>query len=302
MRPLVIINPNAHGGRAAAQEPAIAAALLARGVEAVIRRTTAPGQATELVRNLPAGAFDTVIAAGGDGTLFEVVNGLMSRPPEARESLAVLPLGTGNAFARDLGLEPGDWRAALELIASGERRAIDVGEASAGDDQFWFINMLGLGFVIDAAKQALRLKRLGRAAYTLGALLRLIDMPRYPLNVILDGKPLDLDALFFMEIANSRYTGTHFMMAPDAQLDDGVFDVVLVHPLSRRRALKLFPTIYDGRHVSAPEVEVRRAREVRVEASGSLACAVDGEFRGATPLTVRCLPGALEVWGPRSRG
>lgn len=300
MRPLVVLNPNAHGGRAAAQQAAIASAFRAKGIDATFRCTAAPGHATDLVCGLETDAFDTVIAAGGDGTLFEIVNGLMARPPESREQLGVLPLGTGNAFSRDLGLETGDWAAGLELITGGRAMPLDVGEVSTDDDHFWFLNILGLGFVVDAATQALRLKRLGRAAYTLGALSKLVNMPRYPISLTLDGEVQDLDRLFFIEVANSRFTGTHFMMAPGAELDDGLFDVLLVRTLSRRRALRLFPTIYDGRHVDAPEVETLRAREIRIDSPRPLACAVDGEFRGTTPMTIRCLRRSLRVLGFRS--
>lgn len=303
MRHLVVLNPAAHGGRTGTLQSELAAAFAAKGLSATFESTRASGASTERLAALEPGEFDVVVVAGGDGTLFEVVNGLMALPAEQRPALGILPLGTGNAFARDLGLEPGDWRGALEPLAAGRRCRVDVGEvdlgAEGGGERFWFINMLGLGFVEDAARQAKKLKWLGRSAYTLGALVRLLGMPSYDLKVTLDGQPAhETQQLFFLEVANSRYTGTRFLMAPDARVDDGLFDVVMVRHLSLLRALRLFPTIYHGRHLDEPEVEVQRAKTVEISVdSPAGGLIVDGEFHGKPPLAIRCLPQELEVVG-----
>jgi YegS/Rv2252/BmrU family lipid kinase len=305
MRHLVVLNPAAHGGRTGALRAELAAAFAAKGLGATFEATRGPGASTGCLAALEPEEFDVVVAAGGDGTLFEVINGLMALPADRRPALGILPLGTGNAFARDLGLDPGDWPGALDRLVTGQRCRVDVGEVTNGEGAFWFINMLGLGFVEDAAQQAKKLKWLGRSAYTLGALVRLLGMPRYALEVELDGKALQSDQgddapdpLFFIEVANSRYTGTRFLMAPEARIDDGWLDVVVVRHLSLPRALRLFPTIYDGRHVAEPEVTVHRARDLRITArSGHHGALVDGEFRGNCPLTIRCLPGAVEMVG-----
>lgn len=302
------MNPGAHGGRAGARASDIRSAVSSRGLDATFYRTTGPGDAVTAVASLAPGAFDAVVSVGGDGTLFEIVNGLMALAADQRPMLGILPVGTGNAFARDLGLAPGDWQRALEGIARGKTLAVDVGEArrevtdsSSPGERFWFINMIGCGFVVDAARAAARLKRLGRSAYTLGALATLVALPRYPLEIEVDGQALGVEDFLFLEVANSRYTGTRFLMAPDAKFDDGVFDIVLVRALPRRRALKLFPTIYDGRHVDVPEVRVIRARELIVRGQSGLPFMADGEFQGATPLVLRCHSGALRVFTAPAR-
>ncbi|MEM1413097.1 MAG: diacylglycerol kinase family protein, partial [Pseudomonadota bacterium] len=310
VRCLMMLNPAAHGGRAAALQPELVAACQRRGLQVTVHVTGAPGEAIERIGNIEAGEYDAVLSAGGDGTLFEVVNGVMAHPEAARPTIGIVPLGTGNAFVRDLGLAPGALEAALDLLAAGKLRSVDVVEVRCEGDGFFFINMLGLGFIVDAANTAQRLKRLGRAAYTLGALARLVSMPVYTLSLWLDDEPWVFGAagtgsgapgkhqveVLFLEIANSRYTGTHFLMAPDAQIDDGLLDVVVARTLSRRRALRLFPTIYEGRHVDVEEVSVRRAKRVRIETRFPLPALVDGEFRGMTPMTVSCLPGALQLF------
>ncbi len=298
MKLLALLNPQAHGGRAGEQQGLLQQKLRDHGLDARVELTTGPGAARERVAALEPGRFDVIVAAGGDGTLFEVVNGLMCRPPAQRESLAVLPMGTGNAFARDLGLAPGAIDQAIGLISAGKARPVDVAEVQTPAEHFHFINILGLGLVTEAARTAARFKRLGRGAYTLGALGALVRLPVAPLRLELDGEKRPVQDTLFIQVANSRYTGTHFLMAPDADMTDGLLDVVVVAKLSRSRALRLFPDIYDGRHIEAREVTVHRAAEIRILEPPGLGCAVDGEFRGETPLTIRCCPGALNVFGP----
>lgn len=297
MKLLVLLNPQAHSGHAGERQEELQNKLRQRGFEARIELTSKPGAARDRVAGLDAGRFDVVAAAGGDGTLFEVTNGLMARPPEDRESLAVLPMGTGNAFSRDLGLATGDIDGAIELISKGASLPVDVAEMRTPTAHFHFINMLGLGLVTEAARTAERFKRLGRGSYTLGALSALIRLPLSRLEMELDGVTLPPKDVLFLQVANSCYTGTHFRMAPDARIDDGLLDVVVVDALSRRRALSLFPTIYQGQHVEAPEVTVHRAASISVARPAGLGCAVDGEFQGKTPLTIRCVPGAINLLG-----
>ena len=117
------------------------------------------------------------------------------------------------------------------------------------------------------------------------------------LRIELDGRPLERDCLF-VEIANTRFTGTSFLIAPGAEPDDGLLDVILVSRLPRRRVLQLFPSIYEGRHVEYDEVETCQAREVRIVADEPLGLAPDGEIRGEMPVTIRCLHRDLEVFAP----
>jgi diacylglycerol kinase (ATP) len=144
-------------------------------------------------------------------------------------------------------------------------------------------------------RTAERLKFLGRSAYSVAALWRAMRLQTYPLKLELDGEITEQEALF-VEISNSRYTGTSFLMAPAAEFDDGLLDVTVLRRLSRRRLLRLFPTIYRGRHVEYAEVLTRRARCVRLLAPPGLPLAADGEFRGSAPATVECLRRDLSIF------
>jgi diacylglycerol kinase (ATP) len=252
-------------------------------------------EATQRIAQWPQDATDALVVAGGDGTVFAAVNGLMQRPEADRWPLAILPVGTGNAFVRDLGLAPGDWQGGVAALRRGQLQTVDVGQVNSAAGDFWFINIIGVGFVEVAARQAQRLKWIGRSAYTLATLSALLRLKSYQLQLKLDNDSLAQDSLF-LEVSNSRYTGTHFLMAPGASLQDGLLDVTLLRRLPRLRLLRLFPTIFDGRHVAEDEVHTCRVKELRIEAPAGLAATVDGEFVGLTPLHILCIPGALRVF------
>ncbi len=250
--------------------------------------TRSCGHAKQLVADTDLTEFDGVVAAGGDGTVFEVLNGLYEHEPVQRVPLGLIPMGTGNAFARELDLFPPDWIKAIDILAAGRTRLVDVGFVSCSDDQFYFLNIIGMGFVVDAGLAARKLKFVGNAAYTLGTLWRTLKLNSYPLEIELDGEMLEQQNVF-VEISNSRYTGTTFLMAPDARIDDGLLDVILLRKLSRWRLLRLFPTIYQGRHIGFDEVETRQVRRLRIHSPAGMMMAPDGEFRGRTPVDIQCL-------------
>jgi len=294
---LIVLNPHARSGAAGRLRGDIEAAFFSHGIGTEVAITRGAGDAAQRLAALPAGRYDGVVAAGGDGTLFEVVNGLYRLQPDARPPLGHLPLGTGNAFARDLGLDPFAWQEGVGIIARGNVGRIDVAHVETPEGAFHFINVLGWGFVVDAGLAALRYKLLGTSSYTLGVLSALFRRVTQPLRIELDGQEIEQDNLFVM-VSNSRYTGTHFLMAPAARLDDGLLDVTLVGRLPRHRLLRLFPTIFSGRHVDYEEVTARQVRHIRMTHPPGLPVMADGEFHGRTPLDIRCLPRDLALFLP----
>jgi diacylglycerol kinase (ATP) len=172
---------------------------------------------------------------------------------------------------------------------------IDVGRAECARDDFYFLNIIGAGLPVEAMRAADRLKPLGAAAYSVAAFWRAIVLKSYRLIIEINKESIEEDALF-VEVSNTRYTGTSFLMAPAARFDDGLFDVTLVRRLPRGRLLRLFPTIYSGRHVEFDEVTTLQTDQVCIRAPAGLPLAADGEFRGETPVTIRCLPRELEIY------
>jgi YegS/Rv2252/BmrU family lipid kinase len=292
---LLVFNPLARSGRAAKDLPAIRQAFEQKQVTMEILKSANPGEIRQCLARFDFSAFDAVVAAGGDGTLFEVVNGLMLQAVEQRPPLGVIPIGTGNAFARDIGLSGGDWKTAVEKICGGQFRRIDLGQLSWAGGQYYFLNVVGFGLVVDAARTAGSLKGVGRLAYTLGALWQMLKLRSFRLKLQCDEVVLEQETLL-VEISNSRYTGTSFLMAPAAKLDDGLLDLTLVRKVSRLRLLRLFPTIYSGKHVEHEEVSVLQGSYFQISSPASYVLLADGEFSGQTPAEIRSVPAAIRIF------
>ncbi len=292
---LLLLNPEAGGGRARRLRTEIVDEFVRHGIAPKVYCSTGPGTIRRWLAATSLAGMDGVVAAGGDGTLFETLNGLMTHGQEQRPPLGVLPIGTGNAFSRDLGLAAGDWKTAVERMSRNRVRAVDVGQLDCSEGRHHFLNIAGMGFVVSAGTTASRLKGIGHSAYTLAALWQTLKLPSQQVVIWHDGQLLERQALF-VEISNSRYTGTSFLMAPRALLDDGLLDLTVVESLSRLRLLRLFRTIYSGRHVDYPEVTTLQSREFEIREPDGCPLMIDGEFVGITPAVIRCLPRELKVF------
>ena len=292
---LIIFNPNAAYGRSVKKLEHIKAKFDSLGIHTTFLPTTHQGHASGLVANNDLSGFDGLIAAGGDGTVFEVLNGLYEHPKSARIPLGLLPIGTGNAFARELGLEPGAWSDAIDLLLREHTRQIDVGHVKLANDSYYFLNIVGMGFFVDAGLSAQKLKFLGNTAYTLATLWKVLNLKSYSLEMEIDGKTIRQENIL-IAISNSCYTGTHFLIAPDAKIDDGLLDVTILEKLPRHRLLKLFPTIYTGKHVQYDEISTYQATKIKIHSPGSMLLAPDGEFRGHSPVEITCLQKDLMIF------
>jgi diacylglycerol kinase (ATP) len=294
---LVIYNPQAGNGRARRCLPAIRQYLADKEIDAQFLLTETSGHATVLAAQADLSGFDALIASGGDGTLFEVLNGYMGNAGAGRPPLGLIPNGTGNAFMKELGLRKSDWRRAIDIIATSQPKPLDVGRMLAQGQARYFINIVGMGFIAEIAEAAVRLKWLGNAAYTLAVLLRLPWLKPQTLTLEIDGKTIVREAVF-AEIANSRFTGTSFLIAPKAKLDDGLLDLVLLKSISRTGLLRLFNSVYDGSHIRHPQVEYVQARSIRVTESRPGRLVPDGEILCTSPASFECLPGAIQFLWP----
>ncbi len=294
---LLIYNPQAGGGRARKILPEVLAVLKRKGLQVELFQTTHAGHGTEYLSDLDPSPYEGIIAAGGDGTLYEVINGKFNHPrPESIPPVGVLPMGTGNAFIRDMNLPDGKWETALDVIRAGKTRRVDVGEFQTQGKRYWFMNILGLGFVADVGEAAHKFKLFGNFSYTLAIFTRLIALATHQVHITLDGESLERENIF-VEISNTRYT-SNFLMAPEAVVDDGIFDVTLLSGMSRRKLITSFPKLLTGEHVHLPEVETFRAREIQVETDTPKVLTPDGEIMGTTPFSVTCHRQAVEVFWP----
>jgi YegS/Rv2252/BmrU family lipid kinase len=303
MRIGVVINPRAGGGRMAAAWPTLQASLESKlgPVEALF--TSRQGEGSELARRLSDGGVDSILAAGGDGTIGEVVDGIMrsSRRPE----LGIIPVGTGIDFPRNLetGRSP---QAAIEAIASGRKRALDVGRvtftAEAGvESTRHFLNEASFGLsgsivrAVNGSKTGKPTDKLVFLWHSVDALIRL--KPQRVSIVLDDGAPIE-EEVAVVAVCNGRYFGAGLMVAPDASIDDGLFDVVIVKHANAFALIGVLLSAYRGGHVKSPLCTVTRAKRVEVQSLGEPSLVdIDGESPGTIPARVEMLAGALTLRG-----
>lgn len=296
MKIFYLCNPASHGGKGAKFFTLIINEFEKKNIIPDSVQTKYAGHATEIIRELDFTKYDGIALSGGDGTLFEVINGYFTNTSAKKIPIGVIPVGRGNAFARDINLFPEKWENAVNAIASGKTRMVDVGFCKTPIEQFYFINILGLGFVTDVAKTAFKLRALGHLSYILGVLFRTIFLKSFNLKIEIDEKVFDRENVF-TEISNTCYTGKDFFMAPSALIDDGYLDITLLNKLSRLKILQALPKIFTGDHVKMKEVEVLRAKKIKIETDEPKLLTPDGQLIGTTPIEINCLEKSIEVFG-----
>jgi YegS/Rv2252/BmrU family lipid kinase len=294
MKIAVILNPSSGFGRAKKILPKIEKEFVAHHIDADIFQTKYKGHGEQLAATISFDLYDGLVAAGGDGTLFEVINGYMQNPSAVRIPLGVLPIGTGNAFSKDLALNTGEYQKAIRMIARGKTRKIDIGYCRNDHISYYFINIAGLGFVSDVNATAQKFKWFGNVAYSIGVFLELIRLKSFPVSLVLDGKSLSLDSTF-IEVSNTRYT-SNFLMAPHASIEDGLLDVTILKEISRKKLVSAFPKIFTGDHIFLDEVETYQVKEIHIHTQEEKIITPDGELIGSSPVTIRAIPAAVEFF------
>lgn len=285
----LIVNPLAGGGRARRSLPAVQSALTGHGLEHHVAFTRSLGHARELA-HAAAAAGEAAVAFGGDG-LVGAVAGAVS---ESGGVLGVLPGGRGNDFARVLGI-PLEPVPACAVLSEGCTRVLDLGEVAGRT----FVGIASCGFdsIANRIANETRLMR-GNLVYAYGALRALVGWHPATFEVTLDDGRRHTVTGYTVAAANSGAYGGGMMMAPDASLEDGLLDVVLIGDLPRRRFLALLPTVFDGAHVRQPSVEVLRSSAVTISASRPFTMYADGDPIAELPVTVRVRPAAVRTLVP----
>jgi len=285
----LIVNPSAGGGRAAKVLPTVQARLRALGVEHHTELTRDLHHAQELARSAAA-AGEPAVVLSGDGLAGAVAHVLRGHTDAV---MGVLPGGRGNDFARVVGI-PLDAEAACDVIANGTPQPVDLGDV----DGATFIGIASLGFDSDANRIANEApSRLGNLVYTYGALRALAAWKHAGYEVVVDGTAHAFSG-WSVACANSKAYGGGMYLAPDADLHDGLLDVVFCDAMSKARFLRLLPTVFKGEHVKLPEVHVLRGAEVRISADRPFTVYADGDPIAELPCTVRAIPNAIKVLLP----
>lgn len=281
MKIRVIFNPAADHGRAATRAPALRDCLVGLGTAEWVE-TGRPDAAIELAAEAAARGYDLVVAAGGDGTVNEVVNGLMraGEGPTSRPALGVLPLGSGNDFCFGLGL-PADPSAACARLVVGRMRQVDIGRVvdKHGRARF-FALCAGIGFDAAVAIECRKITLVHGLLMYLVATLRTISAYYQAPNMRItfdDGMTIEQPVLM-LTIGNSHRIAGGFFPTPNALIDDGLFDVCYADQVTRLRILRLIPEFMKGTHLRFPEIHLTHARALEVQADRALPVHLDGEI------------------------
>ncbi|MDQ4082248.1 MAG: diacylglycerol kinase family lipid kinase [Actinomycetota bacterium] len=299
--PLVVIaNPRAGRGRVGAEMPELERQLNARKLRYRIVETTGPGHAAEIARDALHGGERFLVAVGGDGTVHEVVNGLLGSETGSSVELAVLPRGTGVDFVRTFGI-PTDLDGAIGVARDGAVRLVDLGHAryvssDGGAGEAYFANFAGAGMSGAIARRAnASSKALGGRLSFLWATVAVFSRWRgVAARVTVDEKEHSR-RVFEVLVTNGQYAAGGMWVTPDAEPDDGLFDVLVIGDVTKADFVATFPKIYRGRHIGHPKIELLRGREVSVETPAPLPIALDGEQPGTTPATFTVVPNALRL-------
>ncbi|HEX6680796.1 MAG TPA: diacylglycerol kinase family protein [Gaiellaceae bacterium] len=300
-RTVFLVNPASDNGATGRRWPEIANRAAAAGLTGDALVSERPGQLTELAREAAEGGAELLVAVGGDGTVNEVVNGIAGR---AGVELAIVPRGTGRDFVRTyvISHRVDD---AIRTAVEGRTREIDLGRArfrswQGKTTEAYFANIASAGMSGAIAKRANETSKAlgGRASYLWATFAVFAGWRTSEISVEADGE-VRRSPMHLVVVANGRYFGGGMMITPDADPDDGVFDVLVIGNLTKRDLLLTLPKTYFGRHLPHPKAELLRATTVEIETKEPMPVELDGEQPGTTPVRFEVVPRALRLRVPR---
>lgn len=295
-RYLAIVNPAAAGGKTGHLLAPAIEKLKSAGVEVDVRETSSSGHANDIARDAWREGYRKFISVGGDGTSYEIVNGLFPLSnADQKPTLAFLPLGTGNSFLRDFSDRGVDY--AMESLIAGRSRPCDVLRLTHKNGVLHYINILSIGFSADVATlRARSFSHWGEVGYQLAIFLTLARFRRRPFPLKADDdQQIDNRSCLFLTFNNSKFTGGTMMIAPTADTNDGLIEFVRWGPIGRMGLIRNLPGLYDGTHIQHPLAEVRKVHRVDFQLDAPVDVMIDGEVVTLHCQTLDVLPSALNV-------
>lgn len=295
----VIVNPVAGAHSTHRKWPLISQRLREVGLSFDHEYTEGVGHAIELARAAASDGYRYLVAVDGDGTVNEVANGILSSTNLKRITLGVVSTGTGGDFVRSLGI-PRDYASACSLLTSQRRLLIDVGVVEYMKDgkteRRFFVNGAGVGFDAEVVKATESLpKYFGGTVPYIGGLLRSLIGFKNKTVVLRVGERVETKRILSIVVSNGCYFGGGMRVAPQAELGDGLLDVMTVDDMGKFELLKAFPTIYKGTHITHPKVRMEKATHITIESSERVLVHADGELLGETPASFWLMPAALSI-------
>jgi len=298
----VILNPYSNRWGASKQAPEMLRILEKLGYDFDFVQMEGPGHGIELARDAVAAGFDPIVAAGGDGTISEIVNGMIGDKDASRATLGVIPLGSANDYAYQLGIPSDDLAAACKLLMTAAHvRRLDMGRV----DGRAFMNDFTMGLGAQVNIEAAKIKRLrGNAIYVVGAIKAILKGAWPRVSLAWDGGEMAKKRILLVYVGIGYRTGGVYFLTPAAQQDDGLLDFAVADARSRLGVFRLLPKTFKGTHVDAPGVFMGRCTELHIKSDDPVPVLVDGEIiaTDARELHLRILPGAIQVISGRTPG
>ena len=256
----------------------------------IISKSNPEDTSTELRLKIAAGGFERVVAIGGDG----LVNLCLQEVAERDIALAVIPAGTGNDFARAVGSHKKSVAEIFNAVLSHEPSAIDLGLITGDFGKRWYVQVLSTGFDALVNNLANRISwPRGQIKYTLATIFTLARFKPIEYEITIDDKQFKQDFML-LSVANGETYGGGMRICPNASNSDGIFDILLVHPVSKIVLLAIFPKVFAGKHIPHPRIEIIKGRKVQLSANAS--AFADGEFVSTLPIKIENIPNALKTW------
>jgi diacylglycerol kinase (ATP) len=294
---LAIVNPAAGGGRCGRFARSTLGRVRRAGIEIEVAETSRRGEATDIARNAYEKGIRKFLAVGGDGTSFEILNGLFPEAQNSAERVALgfLPLGTGNSFLRDFTLSGVEYT--IQALKEGRRRPCDVVRLQHSRGELYFINLLTLGFPAEVGETAnRRFKRWGELGYIFAVFTRLATLKYSAFPHRLDNPGgWNCDPALFLSFSNSKFTGGQMMIAPRADPTDGAIEYVRWGPIGRLGLLKALPTLFSGTHIEHPLAFRAGAKHVEFRLDEPVNVMIDGEILRLECRSIEILPGAFDA-------
>ena len=288
---LLVVNSKAGKGRAGKLAGKFEVLLKSNNLPyEIINKATYEETFSEYRLSIASGKFENVVAIGGDG----LVNLCLQEVAERNIALSVIPAGTGNDFARAVGTHRKSVNEIFNVIRSQDPTTIDLGLVTGAFGKRWYVQVLSTGFdaLVNNLANRIHWPR-GQSKYTLATLLTLARFKPIQYELMIDGKQFNQDFML-LSVANGETYGGGMRICPDASNSDGIFDILLVHPVSKIVLLSIFPKVFTGRHVPHPKIDIIRGKKLQLSADAS--AFADGEFVSKLPIEITNVKNALKTW------
>ena len=260
-----------------------------------IEKTQYAGYATKYVMHLNLDLFANLITIGGDGTFNEIINGLMSNKNQGHfPKLGFIPAGSGNAFMHDL--QATNPKKAIKIILNGNTKKLDILKLDYFNKINYSMNIVGWGLASDILILSEKLRFLGPSRYTLASIYYTLNKISRKAKLIIDGNEITDNYLFIL-ILNTIHTGKGMQAAPDALIDDGLMDIILLpNTISKIGLLKLLPKLFTGKHVLSNHVDYIKAKKIELYPEINEVLNIDGEIKSQTPLSISIIAGKFNIY------